>query len=395
MRIPGGRRLGTVLALGTAQTLAWGSTYYLPAILAAPMAREYGVSSDWVFGAFSASLLLSALVGPAAGRRIDRFGGRDVLTVSSLTFAAGLALMAASGSFVTLAAGWLLIGLGMGMGLYEAAFAALASIYRENARGAITGITLLAGFASTICWPISAYLDAEIGWRATCYVWAGAHLLLGLPLNRFSIPATVAREAPPPHANSDGDVSLFNRPMLLMATSFAITWFVSTAMAAHLPALLEKAGASRTMAITAAALVGPAQVAARILEFTLLQRIHPLLSARIASVTHPVGALAFLGFGVPAAYFFALLHGAGNGVMTIAKGTLPLVIFGPGGYGRRQGLLAMPSRISQALAPFAFAVLFERYGEYALLASSALCLIGFAAMISLRAAPVRKTPASP
>ncbi|MGE0093008.1 MAG: MFS transporter [Alphaproteobacteria bacterium] len=388
MRIPGGR-VGIVLALGTAQTLAWGSTYYLPAILAAPMAREYAVSSDWVFGAFSASLLLSALVGPAAGRRIDRFGGRDVLTVSSLTFAAGLTLMAASGSFAVLAAGWLLIGMGMGIGLYEAAFAALASIYRENARGAITGITLLAGFASTICWPISAYLDAEIGWRATCYVWAAAHLFLGLPLNRFSIPAAAPRDTPPPKASVDSEASLFNRPMLLMATSFAITWFVSTAMAAHLPALLEKAGASRTMAITAAALVGPAQVAARILEFTLLQRIHPLLSARIASVTHPVGALAFLGFGVPAAYFFALLHGAGNGVMTIAKGTLPLVIFGHGGYGRRQGFLAMPSRVSQAIAPFAFAVLFERYGEYALVASSALCLIGFAAMLSLRAAPAR------
>lgn len=387
MLIPGGRRTGTVLALGTAQTLAWGSTYYLPAILAAPMAREFQVSSDWIFGAFSASLLISALVGPAVGHRIDRFGGRGVLSVSSLVFATGLALMAMSTSLAVLVAGWLVLGLGMGMGLYEAAFSTLTSIYRENARSAITGITLLAGFASTICWPISAYLDAEIGWRATCYVWAAAHLLLGLPLNRFLIPPAASKDGVPPHPVSDTnpEAGLLNRPMLLMATSFAITWFVSTAMAAHLPALLERAGASRTMAITAAALVGPAQVAARILEFTLLQRIHPLLSARMASVTHTVGAAAFLAIGTPAAYFFALLHGAGNGVMTIAKGTLPLVIFGSAGYGRRQGFLTAPSRITQAIAPFAFAVLVERYGEYALVASGGLCLIGFAAMLGLRA----------
>lgn len=387
MLIPGGRRTGTVLALGTAQTLAWGSTYYLPAILAAPMAREFGVPADWIFGAFSASLLISALVGPAVGHRIDRFGGRDVLSVSSLVFATGLALMAISTSLTILIAGWLVLGLGMGMGLYEAAFSTLTSIYRENARSAITGITLLAGFASTICWPISAYLDAEIGWRATCYAWAAAHLAIGLPLNRFLLPRGTAQESPPPHSQSDakGEAGLFNRPMALMAVSFAITWFVSTAMAAHLPALLEMSGASRTMAITAAALVGPAQVAARILEFTLLQRIHPLLSARMASVTHTIGAVAFLAVGTPAAYFFALLHGAGNGVMTIAKGTLPLVIFGSAGYGRRQGFLTAPSRVTQAIAPFAFAVLVERYGEYALVASSGLCLISFAAMLCLRA----------
>lgn len=284
------------------------------------------------------------------------------MSVSSLVFAAGLALMAVSNSLAVLIAGWLVLGLGMGMGLYEAAFSTLTSIYRQNARGAITGITLLAGFASTICWPISTYLDAEIGWRATCCVWAAAHLVIGLPLNRFLIPRGTTQESPPPHPQADakGGDRLFNRPMALMAVSFAITWFVSTAMAAHLPALLEQAGASYTMAIAAAALVGPAQVAARILEFTLLQRIHPLLSARMASVSHAVGAAAFLTLGAPAAYFFALPHGAGNGVITIAKGTLPLAIFGPAGYGRRQGFLTAPSRITQAIAPFAFAVLIER-----------------------------------
>lgn len=159
-----------VLALGSAQTLAWGSTYYLPAILAAPIANDLGMSTSMVFAAFSAALVVAAILGPLAGRRIDLYGGRDVLAISSLVFAAGLAMLGAAQGIVLLLAGWLVIGIGMAMGLYEAAFSTLAAIYGRKARGAITGITLLAGFASTICWPISAYLEAEVGWRwpASC-----------------------------------------------------------------------------------------------------------------------------------------------------------------------------------------------------------------------------------
>src|SRR5687768_3747563 len=168
------RRTSVVIGLGSAQTLAWGSTYYLPAILAAPMARDLGVSSGLVFGAFSAALVVEAMLGPLAGRRIDRFGGRDVLAVSSLVFAAGLAMLGAAQGARMLFAGWLVIGVGMTMGLYDAAFSTLAGIYGPKARGPITGITLLAGFASTICWPISAWLEAEVGWRLACFFWAVA-----------------------------------------------------------------------------------------------------------------------------------------------------------------------------------------------------------------------------
>lgn len=388
---PVSNRTVLVLTLGTAQTLGWGTTYYLPAILAAPMARSFAVSSEWIYGIFSVAMLLTAFIGPAVGHRIDRFGGRGVLTASSLIFATGLALLGAAPNLAVFALGWGVIGLGMGMGLYEAAFATLTAIYGRSARNAITGITLLAGFASTVCWPLSAVMEAEWGWRIACFVWAGAHLVIGLPINRFMVPKasgeyTAPTAQPQQAAAGAAGGPIFDRPMILLALAFAATWITSTALAAHLPRILEMAGATKTAAITAAALVGPAQVAARILEFGVLQRFHPLLSARLATITHPVGAAILLIFGGPACYLFTILHGSGNGVMTIAKGTLPLAIFGPVGYGRRQGWLAAPTRFGQAVAPFIFAILLEHLGEYVLLVTSGLCLTATAAMLLLRRA---------
>jgi MFS family permease len=382
-------RTAVVIGLGTAQTLAWGSTYYLPAILAAPMARDLGVTTGSVFGAFSAALVAAAVLGPLAGRRIDLFGGRDVLAVSNLVFAAGLAMLGLAQGIGLLLAGWLVIGVGMAMGLYEAAFSTLAGIYGAKARGAITGITLLAGLASTICWPISAVMEAEIGWRAACFVWAAAHLAIGLPLNRFLVPVGTqpvpltsgdASSSPGAPGTPSGPRSY---AIPLFALVFAVTWFTSTAMAAHLPRLLQEAGATPAAAIAAAALVGPAQVAARVFEFGLLRRFHPLLSARLAAAAHPLGALIVLVVGAPAAVVFTLMHGAGNGILTIAKGTLPLAIFGPSGYGYRQGLLMVPARFAQAAAPFLFALLMERYGASALLLSAMLGLVGLAALLAL------------
>ncbi|MFN7857056.1 MAG: MFS transporter, partial [Acidovorax sp.] len=172
-----------VARLGTAQTLAWASSYYLPAMLAEPMARDLGVSSPTVFAAFSVALIVSALLAPLAGRAIDVHGGRPVLVGASLVFAAALAGMALAQGPVGLFAAWMLLGVAMGCGLYEAAFAALVRLYGQNSRGAITGITLVAGFASTVGWPLSAWMESHWGWRGACMGWAGLHLLLGLPLN--------------------------------------------------------------------------------------------------------------------------------------------------------------------------------------------------------------------
>ena len=278
-----GRQLPIILALGTTQTLAWASSYYLPAILADPIAHDLGVSSNWIFAAFSASLVISAVLGPRVGRQIDLVGGRHVLSISNLTLAAGLALLGFTYSIPVLIMAWLLLGIGMGFGLYDAAFGALGRIYGNAARGAITGITLIAGFASTVGWPLTAFGLESIGWRDTCFAWAAAHILVGLPINFFMLPAVTASKAATktpvkPHIPID-------RTMVLLAFAFAAAWSVTGAMAAHFPRILEAAGATSVQAVAAGALIGPAQVAARIVEASLLSRYHPLVSTRLAGIS--------------------------------------------------------------------------------------------------------------
>ncbi len=362
-----------VLRLGTAQTLAWASSYYLPAILARPMAADAGVPVGTVWLAFSLSLLLSAAVGPSVGRAIDRLGGRPVLMGTSGLFAAGLGLLALAQGPVSLFAGWVVVGLAMGAGLYEAAFATLVRLQGQQARGAITGITLLAGLASTVGWPLSAWMEAQFGWRGACLGWAALHLVVGLPLNA-SLPRTEA--LPPPEALApQGGLTARPTPRhvaWVLAYVFAATWFVSTALAAHLPALLMAGGLSLAGALAIGALVGPAQVAGRLLEFGGLRRFHPLWAARFAASMHPLGVLVWMALGAVAAPVFAVLHGLGNGMLTIAKGTLPLAFYGPVGYGRRQGWIAAPSRVAQAFSPLAFGWLVERWGAGALWVSGAL-----------------------
>ena len=375
---------GVVVAtLGTTQTLAWGSSYYLPAILARPIAAGLGLSQATVFGVFSGSLLLAAVLGPAVGRAIDKNGGRGVLVLSNLVLAAGLVVLASAQGVVGLAIAWALLGVGMALGLYDSAFATLTGLYGRAARGPITGITLIAGFASTIGWPLSAALDASVGWRGACLTWAAINLLIGLPLNRLLIP-----RAPPPEHMTEPAIEAAPAPrgaMPILAFVFAATWFVTGAMAAHLPRLLEIAGASATGAIAAASLVGPAQVAARLVEFGALRRVHPLISARIAAALHPLGAGILLVFGAPAVMVFAVCHGAGNGLLTIAKGTLPLVIFGPAGYGRRTGILAAPARAAQAASPLVFGLLIDRLGVDALAVSAGISIAALLALLALRA----------
>lgn len=381
-----GRRLPVILALGTTQTLAWASSVYLPAILADPIAHDLGISANWIFGAYSGALVIAGLLGPRIGRQIDRVGGRPVLSFSNLMLAGGLVLLGFTTSIPMLMAAWLLLGIGMGYGLYDAAFGALGRIYGDTARGAITGITLMAGFASTIGWPLTAYGLAHIGWRDTCLAWAAAHLLIGLPLNLLMLPkitsATAAVEtAVKPHIPID-------RTMVLLAIAFALVWIVTGAMAAQFPRILEAAGATHLEAIAAGALIGPAQVLARILEIGFLSRYHPIVSARLAFAMHPLGALivAFTGGGA-AASVFAIFHGAGNGVITIARGMLPLAIFGPKNYAYRLGLLGAPARMAQASAPLIFGFLIEWMGSGVLIVSSALSLMALGALFLLNLKP--------
>lgn len=405
MRIPGQR--GVVIALGATQTLAWASSTYLPAILAAPIARDLDISRATVFGAFSVSLLVMAAAGPLVGRAIDRAGGRHMLMWSNLVLAAGLVTLGMAQQVLMLFAAWCILGAGMAMGLYDAAFAALVRLYGTGARRPITGITLIAGFASTVGWPLSAYMDAEIGWRAACFVWAALHLVIALPMHWKLIPAvsdaavaavpgtatpvtlaqgaaTSGTPAPVP-----AERAAHRRRFVLLGIYFASTGFVTSAYASHLPGLLTVMGAGAAGAVFAAALLGPAQVAARLAEFGIISRykVHALITARAATALHPFACvlLAVFGGAPLLAAVFALLHGAGNGMITIAKGTLPLALFGPAGYGLTQGWLGVGARLMQAAAPYAFGLVLDGWGGHAALAiSAALSLLALGVLFALK-----------
>lgn len=386
-------RTRVVLALGTTQTLAWGSSYYLPAILAVPIAEGLSIPNGWVFGAFTAALLLMAAISPWIGREIDRKGGRLVLALSSIVLAVGLVLLALSHGVVLLVVGWLVLGVGMAMGLYDAAFAALAGFYGRSARGPMTGITLIAGFASTVGWPVSAALEARYGWRTACLFWAGVHLLVCLPLNWLVLPrpssasdriSTVSEGTDAVEEKPLGAEAM--RTMWLLAVVFAAGWFVAGAMATHLPRLLQELGASAATAIAASALVGPAQVGARLVEFGLFRNLHPLFSARMSVALHPIAAACLAWWGAPVAALFTVLHGAGNGLLTIARGTLPLALFGATAYGLRQGLLGAPARLTQAGAPFLFGLVLDVSPQAALALSASMMLLALACVLAIRPA---------
>jgi len=370
-------RSKTVASIGFGQMIAWGSSYYLAAILAPVMAREFGLPAVAVFGMFSAALLVSALLGPFAGHRVDRLGGRRVLQHSNVLFAiAHIALAMAQGP-VTLALGWLLLGVAMPFGLYDAAMGTLVRLYREDARRSIVTITLIAGFASSISWPLTHYVESHANWRAACALWALLHLTAGLALNRYGIPNVLsAAQHPAPVADTPAQIP---RPAVLwiLAAIFAATGFVFASLAAHLPRVLEAAGATPTAAVAAASLVGIFQVGGRLLEAVWLKRLSPFASARIATLLHPVGTLLLMLFGAPLAAIFTMLHGAGVGLMTIVKGTLPLVLFGPSGFGRRAGLLEAPSRVMQAVAPVLFSLLLDGLGAQVVWITTALSLAAF------------------
>jgi MFS family permease len=176
-----------VAVIGSTQALAWASSFYLPAVLAVPMARDLGLTPAWVYASLSFGLGVSAFLGPLAGRLIDGRGGRNVLCTSNALFVAGLLVLALARGSVSLFGAWLLLGIAMAAGLYEPAFATLTRLYGKDSRAPITGITLIAGFASTIGWPTSAFLEHQFGWRGACVGWAVLHIVLGFPLNAWAL----------------------------------------------------------------------------------------------------------------------------------------------------------------------------------------------------------------
>ncbi|MDR3494155.1 MAG: MFS transporter [Ancalomicrobiaceae bacterium] len=367
-------RLAIVSALGITQIFAWGASYYLPAVLAAPIAADTGWSLTWVVGGLSLGLLAAGAISPRVGRAIAKHGGRPVLAVSTGLFAAGLVGLSLANSLTAFLLAWVVIGFGMGAGLYDPAFATLGRLYGQSGRSAITSLTLFGGFASTVCWPLSAFLEARFGWRGTCLIYAALQLGMALPVYLFVLPREQkaiahAPDQAPTSASKHEPATAPNLGLfLLLAATITLASVVSTVMSVHLLTVLKARGLTLAAAVSLGALVGPAQVAARAIEMAIARFHHPIWTKVAATSLVTIG-LATLWAGGPMLTVALVLYGAGIGLESIARGTLPLAMFGAHRYPIIMGRIAMPSLIAQAAAPSIGAVLLESAGIDAALAA--------------------------
>jgi MFS family permease len=385
-------RLWTVIpVLGVTQILAWGSSYYLPAVLAAPIAADTGWPLRWIVAGLSLGLLVAGIVSPHVGDSIQRLGGRLVLATSALFLALGLIGLALSPNLPTYIVSWLVLGIGMGAGLYDAAFSTLSRLYGQHARTAITTLTLFGGFASTVCWPLSATLVLHFGWRNACLIYAGILLAVLLPLYFFALPKE-PRQTGLAHANHAGDRVGANEPLVLagerpmfvlIALVITISSMISTLLSVHLLTILQARDITLAAAVALGAIVGPSQVGARAIEM-LISRFHHPIWTKLASTVFVATGVGLLWQGFPVVAAALVFYGAGIGIESIARGTLPLAIFGAHRYPAIMGRIAMPSLIMQAAAPSLGSLLIERLGANdALGAVMALALINVLLVIVL------------
>ena len=341
------------IRLGITQIIGWGSGFYLPAILAVPISQDLGITTESFFWAFTLSLLLSGLLGPRVGKAIDRFGGRKVLPIGTLSFALGLGILALSVNFPVLLIGWLLIGVGASMGNYDAAFATAVNFFAEKSNRVIAGITVFAGFSSTISWPLTTLMLEQFGWREAVWLWAALHMIVSLPLH-LTIPRSEMREVTDmtgPIRKLVRNKFRFDLLVVIFAVMFALEGFIVSSVNTTLPILLSELGATSAVALLAATILGPSQVLARVLMVAMDGWLTPMRVAFLSIVAHPLGVVLVLLFGVDALIPFVILHGIGVGLNPFIRGSLPLLFFGADHYGQRQGYIMMLSKIVSALSP--------------------------------------------
>lgn len=370
-------RLVVVSSVGVAQILAWGSSYYLLAVLAGPVAKDTGWPSTWIMGALSIGLLVSGIVSPRVGHLIDRRGGRPVLAASAILLAVGMLLLGTAPALPVFVAAWVILGLGMGAGLYDPAFSTLGRLYGDHARGAITQVTLFGGFASTVCWPLSALLVDQLGWRGTCLTYAAIHVAVVLPLYFFGLPRETApsETAPALHQPASRGTAAHARvrpelraAYVLLAVGFTLAAVIMTVISVHLLTLLQARGVALAAAVEFGALIGPSQVGARILEMAFGRKAHPIWSLLVSTVFVAIGLAMLIGApGLVAAGI--ILYGSGSGIRSIARGTVPLALFGNEGYAILMGRIAMPTLVAQAASPTIGAWLLNGFGPTATLAA--------------------------
>jgi len=368
----------TIGILACTQIISWGSLYYAFSILAPSIQHELGWGPTLVFGAYSWSLLVAGLVATPIGILLDRHGGRMVMGTGSAVCGIGFVLLGMSRSPAAYLAAWTLLGVAMGLTLYEAAFATINRRFAATGRHAISTLTLFAGFASTIFWPLTQALGSSVGWRAT-YLWfAGAQLLVCLPLH-LMLGREKAKPTQPVYTSKRSHTlaeALRHPAFWKLAFAFSANIFVFSALSVHLIPLLQTFGHSTRVAVLIAMLIGPMQVAGRILERTLARNTAPQLVGKFCFSALPAALAALLLFGIQAwaIVSFCILYGLSNGIITIVRGTLPQAMFGSENYGAISGAMAGPALLAKASGPLIAAWVLNRGGTPTLLIATLLAV---------------------
>lgn len=371
--------LSSTALLGIAQILIWGGSFFLLAVLAEPVVQDTGWPQQWVYGALSAGLLVSGMLMPWLGKVIHRIGGRRMLCASGVLVAIGLGILGVSQHLTLFIAGWLVIGVGMAAGLYDALFAAIGNVYGTQAKTTITRITLISGFCTTLTWPLLALMVTHLGWRGTCLVYAALLLitiaplyLVALPKDHVSTISSTYRSVKNPAINQ----TLYR----LMMLSFMLAAVIMTAMSIQLIALLQGQGYTLAAAISLGALLGPAQVGIRIVDI-VFKNIPPMVTTMMSVIFTLLGIVILLAWPT---YALAgiILYGFGNGLRAIVRGVLPLTIFPASLYATLMGRLARPSLIAQAVTPILSGIALGLLGSHTTFALLAV-LAGLNVILSL------------
>ena len=358
-----------VSVLGLTEILSWGALFYPPVLTVPLIAADHGWSPSFAMAGFSVGLFVGGLCARYVGGAIDRFGGHVVMPAGSLIGAGGLVGLAWAPGIASYFAAWITIGIAMAASLYDPAFATLGRIFGSAARAPITVLTLAGGFASTVSWPATQFLIQTIGWRGAYLVYAALLAGIAAPLHAFALPREHAGAVPRHGTTADKQTKTFipahGFAFVLVAAGFASYAFVPSALSAQLLAIFHRFGLSPATVVAIGMLFGPAQVLARICELSFARRLHPLWIARLAVALLVAGfvLLALLPFSASVAAIFAVMYGMANGLLTIARGTVPLTLFGAAGYGRLMGRIGGPYLVVQAVAPVVLTFVADRASD--------------------------------
>jgi predicted MFS family arabinose efflux permease len=384
--------------LGLTQIVGWGSTFYAIGVLKSFIAAETGWSPVMVVAGISISFAAGGLIAPLVGRTIARRGGRLVMASGSIVTGISVAGLYFIENEIAWLALWAIIGISQAMNLYDAAFATLAEIFGSRARSAITALTLFAGFASTVFWPLTYFLNETFGWRETYLIYGALNLFLCAPLHAFALPHSGAGidSASHDHEPSAAAPKLMTPsglPFVLLAAAFSVNTFFMSAFAVHLVGLLEQIGMAAAAAVAAGALVGPSQVGGRLAEFIFARKRHPIEVAVFTLLLMPASFLLLALGGAKVAIAFTIGYGVSQGLLTIVRGTVPLALFGASGLAIVLGRIAAPVLVAQSIAPVAFGYALQFWGpRTVLLASFALGLCSLAAVCWLAVNLRRQAP---